>query len=83
MNLADIQRRAIDEALQNLVFTATVTGTSGSRVLIRRPTQSTPDGQSWPRLASYTSPQGDDRVLVLNLGAGMGRDALVVLGVIA
>lgn len=51
-------------------FRATVTGTSGNLVFIRRTGQLVADVQAYPRLVSYTSPAADDEVIVERLGGG-------------
>lgn len=48
------------------VFRATVTGTSGNLVTI---TSQRVNG-SFPKLASYSSPQANDEVVVAKLGSG-------------
>lgn len=57
------------------LFRAVVTGTSGDLVTIQRTGYSTPDTQSYPRLASYSAPQVNDEVIVARVGKGY-----VVLG---
>ena len=58
------------------VFRAVVTGTSGNLVTIQRTGQAASDPQSYAKLASYSSPQVSDEVVVLRVGSGwivMGR----------
>lgn len=70
MNLAAAIRDAFDGYWRQRLFRAVVTGTSGNKVLIQRPGQSSADPQSYARLASYSSPQTNDEVLVAQVGGG-------------
>jgi hypothetical protein len=59
-----------DQMFGERVFSATVTGTSGNLVTIKRPGQVAADPQSYPRLVSYATPTAADEVMVLKLGDG-------------
>lgn len=75
MNLARAVREMFEGMWGERLFRATVTGTSGNRVTVRRTGQAAADPQSYARLASYSTPQVDDEVLVARVG-----DGFIVLG---
>lgn len=68
MNLAAFVDERFRRLWSQFVFRAVVTGTSGELVTIQRTGQAEPDEQSYPRLASYGSPEADDEVVVVWLG---------------
>ena len=68
--LAHYVRTMIEAALSRLFTVATVTGTSGNLVTIRRTGEAASDAQSYPKLAAYAAPANGDEVLVLQFGAG-------------
>lgn len=70
MNLVAAMREWFDGWWSERAFRAVVTGTSGNLVTIQRTGQSAPDPQSYARLASYSSPQVADEVLVARIGEG-------------
>lgn len=82
MNLANEIQRLIRDELGRTVFTAIVSGIDDARVEITRIGQDSADPVSYPRLASYASPQVGDRVLVVNIRETSDVDRLVVVGVI-
>ena len=67
--LAHYVRTMIEAALSRLFTVATVTGTSGNLVTIRRTGEAASDAQSYPKLAAYAAPANGDECLCLNLGA--------------
>ena len=71
MNIAAWVAQLFDREYRARVFRATVTGTSGNLVTVQRPGQGSADAQSYPRLASYSSPVNGDEVLVIRLGDGL------------
>ncbi len=69
-NLAQKVDALIRRNGRETMFRATVTGTSGNLVTVRRTGQLIPDVQSYAKLASYSSPVADDEVIVLRIGGG-------------
>jgi hypothetical protein len=70
MNLAALIQGMFEGLWGERVFRATVTGTSGNLVTIQRTGQAAADPQSYAKLASYSSPQVADEVVVLRVGSG-------------
>ena len=70
MNVLDEVRKMINRVWRERLFRATVTGTSGNLVTIRRTGQSAADVQSYAKLASYSAPAADDEVIVAQIGRG-------------
>lgn len=68
--LAALVQQLIDVSVARLLTVATVTGTVGNLVTIRRAGEVNPDAQSYPRLASYAAPVNGDECLCLRLGTG-------------
>ncbi len=75
MNLLKAVAELIERKHREDVFRATVTGTSGNLVTIRRTGQASADPQSYPALASYSMPAANDEVIVMRVG-----DGLIVIG---
>ena len=68
MNLVAAVRDLIRQESAGEVFRAVVTGTSGNLVTIQRTGQASADTQSYPKLASYSSPSVNDEVIALMVG---------------
>jgi hypothetical protein len=56
--------------LEGLFVRGIVTDTSGNLVEVQRTGVASADGQLWPKLACYASPQVDDEVLLVRVGEG-------------
>lgn len=68
-DLVQLIRDAVQAESRQAFVRATVTGTSGSLVLVQRQGAAGADPAGYPRLASYT-PSAGDEVLMVRLGAG-------------
>jgi hypothetical protein len=59
----------LTDAIKDVIWRGTVTGTVGNLVTVQRPGMTAADPQSYPRLSSYT-PAVSDEVIVLRVGRG-------------
>lgn len=80
LNIASWVRDEIQQELARLFFRATVTGTSGNKVVIQPQTQSGTTTLTAARLSSYSSPQNGDEVLGIYIPDGHGGYSPFVLG---
>lgn len=63
-------QQLIDSAIEGSTVIATVTGTSGNLIFIKRSGQSASDAQAYPKNASYASPIAGDEVVLRRVGTG-------------
>lgn len=69
MDLVPLIRDVVRAEARGAFVRATVTGTNGNLVLVRRQGETDPDPAGYPRLASYT-PSAGDEVLLTRIGGG-------------
>lgn len=68
MNILDEAMKRFRRDQDQQLFRATVTGTSGNKVIIQRVGQT--ETETIPALAAYSSPQANDPVVVARIGRG-------------